>query len=89
MFSSKTGDTDERTLCPISHAVNFVLVNGKQQGGEGAPLFLTKRWLNSRLCIPIQQSHLHLQKVLPVEAEDRGTRQMVATIMKRIFRQVA
>jgi len=41
-------------LCPISHAVNAVQVNGKQQGGEGAPLFHAKKWLDSRGFIPIQ-----------------------------------
>jgi len=53
-FNSKT--TNERALCPISHAINVVQVNGKQQGGEGAPLFHTKKWLDSRLFIPIQQA---------------------------------
>ena len=42
-------------LCPISHAVNAVQVNSKQQGGKGAPLFHAKKWLDSRRFIPIQQ----------------------------------
>jgi hypothetical protein len=39
----------------INHAINVDQVNEKQQGGEGAPLFHTKRWLASRwFIIPIQ-----------------------------------
>jgi len=55
MFFIKNRDTSERTLCPISHAVNAVQVNSKQQGGKGAPLFHAKKWLDSRRFIPIQQ----------------------------------
>ena len=51
----KTRNACDRTLYSLSQTVNVVQIDGKEEGGEGAPLLDTKRWLHIRSFVPIQQ----------------------------------
>ena len=61
-FHSKNRDSSERTLHPISHAINVIQLNGKQLGEKGQGALVSRQKMAEQLLIyPHPTARIHQQ----------------------------